>query len=214
LNSFSFNARIGLDETISKKTSNGATIMNARRPIAVFIALVFLGSLAHADPAPKDSKDEAKPIALPKDPKAVVLSYDPGAGGFIRKGEAPYLKIKADGQITVTSLVDGSKKETKLTAKELDDLLRFVIQEKDFFNLSEMKIADAVKDASKKGPFIAVGGAGTTVIGVEANGKKHEVKYRAAAAYLQAYPNAEPLAKFAAIEKRLSEIAAAIMKNK
>jgi hypothetical protein len=188
--------------------------MKVRLPIAVLIAPIFLGLLVHAAPAPKDSKGEAKSIALPKDPKAVVLSYDPGAGGFIRKGEAPYLKIQADGQITVTSMIDGSKKETKVTAKELDDLLRFVIQEKDFFTLSEAKIADAVKEASAKGPFIAVGGAGTSVIGVEANGKKHEVKYRAAAAYLQAYPKVEPLAKFAAVEKRLSEIAAAIMKNK
>jgi hypothetical protein len=151
---------------------------------------------------------------LPKDPKAVVLSFDPGAGGFIRKGEAPYLKIQADGQVTVTSLFDGSKMEGKLTPKELQDLLRFVVQEKAFFDLSEKKIADAIKDAYPNGPFIAVGGAGTSVIAVQANGKKHEVSYRAAAAFQQAYPKADELARFAAVEKRLSELAAAVAKKK
>jgi len=159
--------------------------------------------------------DDSKPaIVLPKDPKAVVLSYDPGAGGFIRKGPPPYLRIQADGQVTVTNLHDGAKKESKLTAKQLDELLRFVIQDKDFFKVTEAKIADAIKAAAANGPFIAVGGAGTSVIAVQANGKKHEVSYRAASAYLQAYPKIEILARFVAIEKRLSDLAASVAKGK
>jgi hypothetical protein len=182
--------------------------------VASVVAAMSTHNLLIAAPVPKDGKDEAPAIALPKDPKAIVLSFDPGAGGFVRKGEAPYLKIQADGQVTVTSLFDGTKKETKLTAKELDDLLRFVIQEKDVFNLSEMKIADAIKVAAGNGPFIAVGGAGTSVIGVQANGKKHEVRYRGASAYLQACPNVAELARFVAIEKKLNDLAAGIAKRK
>ena len=34
-------------------------------------------------------------------------------------------------------------------------LLRFVIQENDFFNLTQAKIAEAVNKAAAKGPFIA-----------------------------------------------------------
>jgi hypothetical protein len=162
---------------------------------------------------PQKAGDAKPPIILPKDPKALVLTFDPGAGGFVRKGPAPYLKIQADGAVAVTSLFDGSKKESKLTAQELQDLLRFVIQENDFFNVTAAKIDAAIKDAAGKGPFIAVGGAGTSVIRVEAGGKKHEVSYRGAGAYLRTYPKARPLAQFVAVEKRLSDLAGKVLKG-
>jgi hypothetical protein len=182
--------------------------------IVLMIVLALLaggiGWLA-ADPRADDARPE---IVLPKDPKAVVLSYDPGAGGFVRKGAPPYLSIQADGQVTVVNLFDGSKKEAKLTAKELDDLVRFVVQNQDFFNVTEKKIDDGIKEASAKGPFIAIGGAGIAVIDLQANGKKHQVKYRGASAYLATYPKVDVLAKFVAVEKRLSELGAAVAKGK
>jgi hypothetical protein len=153
-------------------------------------------------------------IVLPKDPKAVVLSYDPGAGGFVRKGASPYLRIQANGQVTVTNLLNGTKKESKLTVKQVKDLLGFVIQKSDFFDLSDAKINKAIQKAAGKGPFIAIGGAGTTVISAEANGKKHTVSYRGAAAYLRVYPKVKLLAQFVAIEKRLSDLAASVEKGK
>jgi hypothetical protein len=159
--------------------------------------------------------EEKKPaIVLPKDGKTVVLSYDPGAGGFIRKGEAPYLKIQADGTVIVTNVFDGTKKEAKLTPKELEDLLAFVITENDLFNVTEAGMADAIKTAAANGPFIAIGGAGTSAITVEANEKKHSVSYRAAGAYLRAYPNVKLVPQFVAVEKRLSEYAAGVLKGK
>jgi hypothetical protein len=153
-------------------------------------------------------------IVLPKDPKAVVLSYDPGAGGFIRKGAPPYLKIQADGKVTVTNLVDGSEKESKLTAKKLEELLRYVIWEKDLLEVTAAGIDAGIKKAAKDGPFIAIGGAGTSVIAVQTDGKKHEVKYRGAGAYLSTYPAVEMLAQFVAVEKRLSELADSVAKGK
>ncbi len=180
-------------------------------PFTLIAAVLAAGAASWA----QDKKaDEPKPIVLPKDPKAVVLSYDPGAGGFIRKGEAPYLKIQGDGSVTVTNLHDGAKKEAKLTAKELDDLLRFVIVDKKFFDLTEKKIQAAINEAAAKGPFIAIGGAGTAKITVEANGKKHEVSFRGASAYLQAYPKAEVLPLFVAVEKRLNDYAIGVAKGK
>jgi len=169
-----------------------------------------------AAPGAKDPKAGAPKteIIFPKDPKAIVLSYDPGAGGFIRKGEAPYLKIQADGEVTVTSVFDGSKTQSKLTPEELEDLVRFVIEDKAFFNVTETKIADEIKAASANGPFIAIGGAGTAVIGVEANDTHHEVSYRGAAAYLKTYPKAKVLGQFVAVEKRLSEYADSVAKGK
>ena len=82
--------------------------------------------------------------------------------------------------MTVTSVFDGSKKESKLTPKQLDDLLRFVIRDKDFFKITEARINEGIKAAADNGPFLAIGGAGTSVISVHVNGKQHEVKYRGA----------------------------------
>jgi hypothetical protein len=185
-----------------------------RMAVIVLVAWLAGGSLGTGLRA-ADPKDDAKPeIVLPKDAKAVVISYDPGAGGFVRKGPPPYLQIQADGQVTVVNLLDGARKEATLTAKELDDLLRFIIHDKDFLNVTETKINDGIKEAAGKGPFIAVGGAGTAVITIQANGKKHTVSYRGASAYLSAYPKVEPLAQFVAVEKRLQELGQKVSKGK
>ncbi len=184
-----------------------------RSVVGVALLSLFVGPLGADDK--KDKKDDKKlAIVLPKEGKTVVLSFDPGANGFIRKGEAPYLKIQADGQVTVTNVFDGTKKEAKLTAKELDELLSFVITENDLFNVTTAKIDDAIKTASANGPFIALGGASTSVIKIEANDKKHEVSYRGAVAYLKAYPKAKVLPEYVAVEKRLSDYAASVLKGK
>jgi hypothetical protein len=182
--------------------------------VALLAALAFFGLPAASRSDDKKPDDKKPAIVLPKDPKAVVLTYDPGAGGFVRKGEAPYLKVQANGQVTVVNLFDGTKKEGTLTAKELDELLRFVIQDKDFLNITEAKIANGIKTAAANGPFIAVGGAGTSVVSVENDGKKHEVSYRGASAYLQTYPKVEVLARFVAVEKRLAELGTRVEKGK
>ena len=190
-----------------------------RRTIALiaFLALLVVGwraASAVADNRPKADDTKKPAITLPKDAKAIVLSYDPGAGGFVRKGAPPYLKIQADGQVTVTNLFDGSKKESKLTAKELEELLRFVIHEQDFFNVTAAKIDDAIKVEAAKGPAIALGGVGTSVISVHANDKKHEVSYRGAAAYLKVYPKIKVLGQYVAVENRLAELGASVAKGK
>src|SRR5262249_35849993 len=94
----------------SRRWSRKGVIQNmciSRHPNVVAILLVLLASTCWLDSGSwagdKKADDPKAPIALPKDPKTVVLSYDPGAGGFIRKGPPPYLKIQADGQVTVTN---------------------------------------------------------------------------------------------------------------
>jgi len=164
---------------------------NPRCVVVVLLSASLIaawGELASRASAQEKKPDAAAKIVLPKDPKAVVLSYDPGAGGFIRKGAPPYLKILADGQVTVTSVFDGSQKEAKLTSKQLEELLQFVVNDKGFFNVTAAKIAAGIKEAAGNGPFIAVTGAGIAKITAEANGKKHEASYRGAAAFLRVFP--------------------------
>lgn len=185
------------------------------RALVALLAALAVSALGPAGRAGDKKPDDKKPaVVLPKDPKAVVLTYDPGAGGFVRKGDAPYLRVQADGQVTVVSVFDGSKTEGKLTPKELDELLRFVVQDKDFLAVTEAKIADGITDAAGKGPFLAVSGAGTSAIVVTNDGKTHGVSYRGAASFLQAYPKVDPLARFVAVEKRLAELGATVAKGK
>jgi len=184
----------------------------------VLVALVaaFAVTGRAEDKRADEKKDDKKPaIVLPKDPKTVVLTYDPGAGGIVRKGEAPHLKIQADGSVTVVNVIDGTKKEGKITAKELEELLKFVIQEKEFLSVTAAKIDTGIKDAAAaSGTFVAIGGAGTSAISVENDGKKHEVSFRGAGAYLGTYPKVEPLARFVAVEKKLADLAATVAKGK
>ncbi|MFO0825475.1 MAG: hypothetical protein U0792_20540 [Gemmataceae bacterium] len=168
------------------------------RSAIAFLLLTFL--------ATRVNSDEKKPaIKLPKNGNTVVLSYDPGAGGFIRKGEPPYLKITADGQVTVTDVRTGMKKESKLTAREVEDLMDFAVNTNDFFNLTDAKLKDEVTAASAKGPAIAVGGAGTSVVSVNVNDKQHTVSFRAADAYAKAYPTLKLLSQYVAIQQRLGD---------
>ncbi len=180
----------------------------------ILAGLLVAGGLAPGSRGADRNADAKKEVVLPKDAKVVVVSYDPGAGGFVRKGPPPFLQIRADGRVLVTNLHDGTRKEGKLTARQLQDLLQFVIKGQEFFKVTEARIAAGIKAAAAKGPFIAVGGAGTSVIAVHANGKKHEVKFRAAGTYLRVYPKVEELARFAAVEKRLADLARSVAAGK
>jgi hypothetical protein len=153
-------------------------------------------------------------IVLPKDPKAVVVTFDPGPNGIRRKGPAPYLSIPADGQVYVTGWLDESKKETKPTPKQLEDLLRFIVQDNDFFNIRADKITAGIAAEQAKGVAVALGGVGTPVISVQVNDKRHEVSYRGADEYLRIYAKIRPLAQLVAAERRLSDLAALVLKGK
>src|SRR5437879_4876114 len=102
------------------------------RTVALVSLLALLAAVLGRSPGDSRAAGSKPAITLPQDSQAVVLSYDPGAGGFLRKGPPPYLKIQADGQVTVCSPFDGSKKESKLTATQLQELLRFIIQDNNF----------------------------------------------------------------------------------
>ena len=113
--------------------------MRASSTFAVVAAALLSASRAGLGEDPKAGVDTKAGIVLPKDPKAVVLSFDPGAGGFIRKGAAPYLAIQADGTVTVVNLHTGDKKEGKLTAKQVEDLVRFAAADSDPQSLATIR---------------------------------------------------------------------------
>jgi len=84
----------------------------------------------------------AAPIALPADPQAIVLLWDSQRGDDLpRRGAEPLLTIRADGTAVVTDPYGPGKTiQTRLTATQLNDLLRFAIQKQQFFQLDERQL--------------------------------------------------------------------------
>jgi RNA polymerase sigma factor (sigma-70 family) len=181
------------------------------RMAAVVVLLLVLAGWAGwatfqtlaADPATATQKE----IVLPKDSKAVVLSMEVGGGMLKNASPEPFLLIQADGKVIRTDRVTGAKRESRLSPLELQELLRFVIQDNDFFNVDRKKIDAGVAQAQAGKPFgIAVGDGRTTGIRVDANNKRHDVSSYAAATQQAQYPKVKPLAQFVAIEWRLDQL--------
>lgn len=152
---------------------------------------------------------EPQEIPLPKDAKAAVISLD-FRGGFTppRKSNDPYLVIRADGSMTVTDPFGQQKTvEGKLSAKDLQELLRFAVRDNDFFGFDAAKVAAAVKaEQAKKGPGIAIADAATTIIRINADGKEHEAKYYALGLAANQHPAVKQLGQLRAIEQKLQNV--------
>ncbi|OAI50285.1 hypothetical protein AYO44_05725 [Planctomycetaceae bacterium SCGC AG-212-F19] len=139
--------------------------------------LAYLTELA---PAAGDPNAGKRTITLPKDPKAVVLSLNLSHKEIATRTEArpnggvttyqgipradQVLQIQADGKVIVTNRITGVKKEAQLTAAQLQDVLRFVILENDFFNQASFKLPEKDNPDARK-----------WVISVNADDKQHEV---------------------------------------
>jgi RNA polymerase sigma factor (sigma-70 family) len=157
-----------------------------------------------ADPATAAKQE----ISLPKDPKTVVLSMTVGGGRLRNASPDPFLQIMADGKVIRTDRISGAKRESRLTPAELQELLRFVIQQNDFFNVTGNAIEAGKQQAQAgKAVAIAVGDGRTSGIHVQANDKQHDVSCYAASTFQGQFPNVKPLAQFVAVESRLDQLA-------
>jgi hypothetical protein len=87
-----------------------------------------------------DAQDPTRaPIPLPSDPNEFVIVVDDlRKGGWVavQPSPEPFLTIRADGRVQVVDVVNYSpESQGVLTPADLQDLLRFMIQEQDFFSL-------------------------------------------------------------------------------
>lgn len=183
----------------------------SKRQTVALIALLMAGLVAPGAGA-ADTK-EAKPVMLPKDSKAVVASLFVTGGMIKNKTDAPFLQIQADGRVVVTDRTTGEQKETKLTAEKLQDLLRFVVQEQDFLDLTDKKITEAVTDYRKGKPLVAFSDVSHFKVRIQANDKEQTV------ACTSGYTDKERrdvklLARFFAVNQRLLDLAESVRKQK
>jgi hypothetical protein len=156
---------------------------------------------------------------LPADPKAVVVHWR-SEGGLAGEASGPDLTLRADGTVTLgPRFGHGRAVEGRITAAELQELLRFALDENAFFSFDPVQVARQLEDsaerarASPQGEALAVPGgppymdAGTTTILIAADGRRHEVSYHGLFAAAREHPESRPLAQLRAIELRLLDLA-------
>ena len=157
---------------------------------------------------------------LPADPKAVVIQWR-SEGGLAGEASGPDLTVRADGTVTLgPRFGDGRAVEGRISEAELQDLLRFALDENAFFSFDPVQVARQLEDnaaararSSPPGEALAVPAgppymdAGTTTILIAADGRRHEVSYHGLFAAAREHPESRPLAQLRAIEVRLLDLA-------
>ena len=158
--------------------------------------------------------------ALPADPEAVVIRWH-SEGGQGGRAADPDLVVCADGSVTVGSRLTGGRPlEGRIAAAQLQELLRFALDENGFFEIDAGQLERRIEagqraraDAGTAGGAVAVPtgppylDAGTSVLMVAADGRRHEVRQQGLFAALREHPEIQALAQLRAIELRLLELA-------
>jgi hypothetical protein len=166
------------------------------------------------------------PILLPADPAAAVITLDRrGVGLFlppgVHKNPSPPLTVRADGTILVTDPagVRGDL-QAKLSPAELQELLRFVVQEKNFFAINDADILSAIRvEEARVGQGRRIFDAGEPVIRVRTADREKEVRFYGLAFYAGLYPSdrfpaLKALADLHAIQLRLTRIENALKERR
>jgi hypothetical protein len=178
--------------------------------VAAALAIGILGTglgwrASVAAPAPPEAK--VPDIKLPADPKAAVITFDHMGGGIRRVSNDPVMIIRADGTVTVSDPWGlGGAAESKLSAQELQNLLRFIIRDKEFFDFDQAKVQKQMDEEMRKGPAIAVRGAYTTIVRVQADGRDHEARYYALSTFGNHYAKVKALGQLRDVEARLQRV--------
>ena len=148
-------------------------------------------------------------IPLPRDGSTtiVVLDYRGGYGPE-RKNQEPVLAIHADGNATVVDPTDERPtRKYRLSAAEVEALLREIVQELDFFNIDHNEISRAMAEEDRKtGSSMSMFDASTTVIRIQTADRKHELRFNALGTWANRYPTIQPLQQLFNVEKRLERV--------
>jgi hypothetical protein len=120
-------------------------------------------------------------IPLPEDPSLIVITADwPVAfrlRGRPRLSSNPVLAIQADGGVTIG---ENNEVKGKLTAAELQELLRFAINENSFFQITERAALDGLRaEQMRCGRFYTMIDTPRTVIRIRTATTDHEVRFEA-----------------------------------
>jgi hypothetical protein len=158
----------------------------------------------------------AKTHQLPDNPDTPIIYLDYKGGLKPRLPNNPHLLIKASGEGFLGSPYGVSKPVNfQVSQDEIQDVLRFIIDENSFFNFDsaivKTKVSDElsrpITDNDKKVKSVfAVADAPTLEIRIQADGKHHTVEYYALSFAARQFPDIPELQQMLAIAKRLQHL--------
>jgi hypothetical protein len=121
---------------------------------------------------------------------------------------APHLTVLADGRIiAVETRAADSTMESRLSPAELQDLLRFAINEQRFFGIDGAAVKRKMDaEDARCGVSLGVDDAATTRIRIATAAGSHEASIYALGTYALYHSNIPELGQLRAIERRLSRI--------
>ena len=154
------------------------------------------------------SASQAPSYDLPVDPSIpiITLNYVGGLTELPRQNINPVLTIRADGGVTVSDSLGRTKDiETSISAEEVQELLRFSLEEQSFldFNTGDTLQAIAAQNALC-GRFMRVEDGATTVIHIRTADLDHEGRFNSLGVFAETYPGVKPLLQLWTIEKKLN----------
>ncbi|HEB53199.1 MAG TPA: hypothetical protein ENI87_08100 [bacterium] len=184
--------------------------------LAVATALPFVSTCAAQKAEPKTRRPAPTHYALPRDPKAVVLTLDyTGGSGPPRRGTKPYFEVRADGSMVVRD-VSGAPGKAEVTGRmspeQLQALLHFVVAEQRLTDWNEEAVGRALQGFQSpelRAPRVTE----TSTSVVKLSLPNHEVTARFAALWITAprFPRIAELQSLFAVESRLRHRAAVVL---
>src|SRR5207302_4320027 len=121
----------------------------------------------------------------------------------------PYLTIRADGTAVFGNPRGDSRRvEARLSAQELQDLLRHAVRTNDFFGCDSRQLDEALhREMTRKGERTAVADAPLVALRIQADGRDHEVRCRGLNESLpRQFPEVKELGRLWAVRQRLERV--------
>src|SRR5262249_21976425 len=125
-----------------------------------------------------------------------------------RKDNRPLLTVLADGTVQVIDTSGVIPPITsKISAEELQDLLRFAIDEHHFFDFDRQTAEQELRaEETRTGRQFAVSDGVTTSIRIRTAERDHKAEFYALEQYATAHPGVKPLADLLSVQERLSKL--------
>lgn len=193
-----------------------------RKPGSLLLAfVVFLSVLCFVVPISATKESSSMTHTLPNTSDAIVIQWQTLGGLSIDRSNTANLTIYADGKTIIgPRFSQGTCGESQLAIGQIQDLLRFAIDENDFFSFDARAVdaeIEAILQQRQAAPqeagVIAVPlgppyvDAGITVILIATDGQQHEVSFQGLAFAAQDFPEIGALQQLRAIELKLLNVA-------
>lgn len=136
-----------------------------------------------------------------------MISFDQQSGFTPpRQNKAPVLSILANGTVQMPDLYGQSRDVTgKISQTELQELLRFIIKENNFFSYDMKKVQAKITAAQKARPIPQIADAPVSVFEIRLAKRKHNVRHYALG-MASAYKGIDELQQLRAIQQRLNQL--------